>query len=407
MALAVRTPDSRLDASVSVDPCGPEAGILNYCIRRACGSATRGEACEAARRNPDWMRLLAFSRLHGVTPLLRAGLEGMELPDAAAVSIRAGFQRSAAGGFLLAGELVRLHDALRLDGVQALAFKGPALAMRAFGKISLRQCRDVDLLVEREHVEPALRALRRAGYAQLPSSFGVESEKHACLENRENGARAELHWAVSRPSFAFQLPFERLWKRREYVSVLDAQVAAPHPEDLLLMLSAHGASHCWASLKWVCDIAALLERCPEIDWPRFMAEARQAGGLRMALVGLALARDAAGAILPNAVAGELSRDAAALRIARETRERIFAGAARVENEQRAFAYIRSRERLRDRTRIALAYVTPKLRPTARERALLPLPRWLQFLYWPFRLARLLAAYSREIGKPMLASLADR
>jgi hypothetical protein len=127
----------------------------------------------------------------------------------------------------------------------------------------------------------------------------------------------------------------------------------------------------------------------------------------MALVGLALARDAAGALLPNAVTDELSRDAAALRIARETRERIFAGAARMENEQRAFAYIRSRERLRDRARIGLAYIAPRLRPTARERALLPLPGGLRFLYWPFRLARLLAAYSREIGKPLLESMADR
>jgi hypothetical protein len=220
----------------------------------------------------------------------------------------------------------------------------------------------------------------------------------------DNGIRAELHWAVSNPSFGFEIPFDDVWNRRESVSVLGERVEAPRPEDLLLMLSVHGACHCWTSLKWVCDIAALVRRCPEMDWPALLKRARDAGGLRMVLLALALARDVAGARLPPVVGDRVAADAVAEQLSREIRSRMFAAEERLENERRALLYIRTRERLRDRARLARAYLAPRLRPTERERALIALPGFLRFLYWPVRLARLFITYSSEIGKPILSSV---
>ena len=109
--------------------------------------------------------------------------------------------------------------------------------------------------------------------------------------------------------------------------------------------------------------------------------------------------------IPAAVKRDVDGDAAVARLSRETCSHIFAAADRLENEHRVLVQIRSRERLRDRARVAVAYVRPKLRPTERERALIPLPRFAGFLYWPLRLARLAAVYPFEIGKPLLSGLA--
>ena len=38
------------------------------------------------------------------------------------------------------------------------------------------------------------------------------------------------------------------------------------PEDLLLALCVHGSVHMWSSLRWVADVARLLERSPQLDW---------------------------------------------------------------------------------------------------------------------------------------------
>ena len=284
--------------SAQLDRSGPEAALLLCCVRRCCGAAVAEEVRERSRRDPDWTRLLAFARLHGVMPLLRAGLAAVHVPAPVEACIRAEFQRSAAASLLFAKELVRLCGLLAQAGVPVLAVKGPALAVRAFGKLTLRQCRDLDLLVAPGDIGRAFAVLGSSGYREVPPSDGEtapgRNQKHLCLVPRGRGDARRVAPGPYRilPS-AFGLPFDGLWERRESVSILGALVAAPHPEDLLLMLSAHGATHCWTSLKWVCDIAGLLRRCPDLDWARLLRRAADAGGRRMLLLALSLARDAA------------------------------------------------------------------------------------------------------------------
>lgn len=63
-------------------------------------------------------------------------------------------------------------DVLRSVRVPALVFKGADLALRCYPEKYLRPIKDVDLMIPRELLAPALRELGRAGYRRLDSQLG-------------------------------------------------------------------------------------------------------------------------------------------------------------------------------------------------------------------------------------------
>jgi hypothetical protein len=279
--------------------------------------------------------------------------------------------------------------------------------VKLYGALGLRPCRDLDFVVRKRDLEPAAALLERLGYrCELDSGDAISpTEKHIVFRSEE-GFSAELHWAVSRPSFSFSMGFDELWPKRETVQVLGVSVAAPGPEDLPIALCAHGTAHSWASFKWICDIALLL-KSPGLDWERTYAKAQRTGAGRMLLTGVSLANEILRTPLPLDTQRRIAASPAVRALTGSTVSGIFSGARPQQGIERVSAFMRSRERLRDRLRIAIQFLAANLRPTARDRELVRLPRILGFVYWPLRLARLIAAYSGEIGAPLLAALSGR
>jgi Uncharacterised nucleotidyltransferase len=154
--------------------------------------------------------------------------------------------------------------------------------------------------------------------------------------------------------FLFPLNPARLWERLERVSLGDITVRSLAPEDMLLILCVHGAKHHWGKLGWICDVAELLRAHPELAWTSLLAQARELGGRRMLCLGLLLAHELLGAVLPKEVWDHIEVDPVVPWLAAEVRSHLFA-----ENhgplwalDRRPF-YLRLRERMRDRVPCAL------------------------------------------------------
>jgi hypothetical protein len=226
------------------------------------------------------------------------------------------------------------------------------------------------------------------------------------LTDAESGCRVELHWAIADPQFAFNMAFKGLWARRAAVPILGSAIPTVSLADLLLILSAHGASHCWGSLKWVCDIAEAATRS-DINWQQLLTRARALGCRRMLLIGMAVARSICAIELPAPVEDALSRDGYALSIALEIGNSLLTGRDTPVDLDRVLLLARSRERWRDRIRILAAFVAPKWKPNARDREWLPLPAFLHFLYVPLRPVRLAMTYWHSAIVPLLRGAAGR
>ena len=253
---------------------------------------------ELVHGGPDWERVLELARRHRLRPLLLYGLLGMGVHAVPApVLNRLQRERRAlmVHSLLRARELLKVMRLFREHGLEALAFKGPVLGQETYGDVGLRPFGDLDLLLRRADLLRAKALLCAEGYR--PDPVMNEVEERAYLDDQlayrfirdDLGVEVELHWALAHRRFAFRVDTEAVWERARHTVLGGDAVRTLGLEDLLVFLCAHGAKHEWSQLLWVCDVAGLLCRHPNLDGARVLSRAADAKSLQMLRLGLVLA----------------------------------------------------------------------------------------------------------------------
>ena len=215
----------------------------------------------------------------------------------------------------LTRELLDLLTRFSKSDIPALPFKGPTLGLQAYGDPALRTFADLDVLVRPADFEDAREVLLNGGFhASFPTNPArrallVRRGSHESFE-RDDGVAVELHWRIAGAVSDFGLDYGRLWSRLGVVSLGGQPVTALAHVDLLLVLCIHGAKHAWERLAWICDVAELVRRTPEMDWTALVAEAEKLKAGRVVGLGLLLADELLDALLPPHVTGPLRSDGA-------------------------------------------------------------------------------------------------
>src|SRR5262249_35075205 len=156
---------------------------------------------------------------------------------------------NASRNLFLAAELGRLLDLLELQGIRAIPYKGPVLAASVYGKLSLREAGDLDILIHRRDVLRGRELLLSMGYrpevelSRRQEAALLRSASEYNFVTADGDIRVEVHWAVAPHFFGLALDLEHVWDRRQPVSLAGMTVYSFSPEDLLLVLCAHGTKH--------------------------------------------------------------------------------------------------------------------------------------------------------------------
>ena len=294
-------------------------------------------------------------------------------------------------------ELVTVLDALAANGVEAIAFKGPVLALRAYGDLGRRVFRDLDFLVRDRDLPATIATLRRLGYGRrgklTEAQFGLihRLQGQEIIFNEATGAAIEPHTRLTGLKLAFDIDYPALWHRAQRTELNGRSLLLLAPEDDLIALAVHGGKEVWWNIKWVCDIAAFIASHPSLDWTALLARARRQGCLRMVLLATALARRYFDAAVPDPViAAERADSGVEFLVRRISSSRWQAEAVKDAPTSKTVSL--DRLLLHDGLARRVRYVARTLfLPGPHHVEGIPLPKPLQFAYVPLKLGHDLVA----------------
>lgn len=254
------------------------------------------EQARALLRAPlEWEKFLERVVMHEVYPLVYRNLDRLGFPDVPPhlrVELAARTKINAFRNIHLAEELARVLGLFADMHIPAIPLKGVSLAAFLYGDPTLRVCVDMDILVPRRHVLPALRLLREQGYAtewteQFFADLLLRSAIECALVREDIGCSyiLELHWGILWSAAFHQNDMEELWTDAQPTVWRGTQAYTLSLEWQFLFLSAHAARHRWQGLKWLVDIHTLCSR-EALDWQRVWSTARRLGWEEMIRVTL-------------------------------------------------------------------------------------------------------------------------
>jgi hypothetical protein len=307
----------------------------------------------------DWTFLTNEAKRHVVRPLLYHSLQTVrnEVEGKFWAGLHEYYCNNAARNLFLAHELIRLLNLFAANGIQAVPYKGPVLAAAAYGSLSLREFADLDVLAHENDVLKIKELLSTEGYKVIigrnPEAYYLKHKYHFPFVHPEKNVMIEIHWRFTKRFWSFDLKEDDLWNRLNKIHFAGADVWNFSPEDLLLILSMHGTKHRWNRLAWICDIAQLIQSSPNFDWDWTIKQAKRTGSIRVLRIGLWMAQHLLDVSFSENVRAMLAHDHTAKRISRALQTEILNN--HPDNNARFF-FIETRERLRDKTRVAIYYL---------------------------------------------------
>lgn len=386
----------------------PEIEILLLCAQTSVSAEQASRIRSLFQAGIDLEYLIDIAQHHLLIPLLcrNLGASCQEvIPEHTLNRLRDYFNNNVQHNRFLTTELLNLLAVFVAGNIRVIPFKGPTLAATAYGDISLRQFRDLDILIHERDILIVEDLLLSKGY-RLEEKWIAAQTSSRLLVNCERGficdagVKVDLHWGITPWFFPFPIDFEQLWQRRGLVNIDGTMVHNVSSEDLLLILCVHGSKHYWERLEWICDVAELVRHHQDMNWGALFDQATVLRSRRMLFLGLELARDFLRTSIPREVMEKMNADSSVKSLALRVRRRLLRARSSpltflekphtsedIDIDTVCFM-LGVREHLQDKIRYCFRIAYPIVTPVAKDRMFLPLPAYLSFLYYCIRPIRL-------------------
>ncbi len=312
----------------------PELAVLIHCARPNISAKSRLAVENLLAQGLDWQRLTRLVEKHALISTLYLNLRSIDkskLPTAAFKDLGQIYIQTLHNRVSMMSELVKLQSQFESSGIHAIYFKGLVLGELFYGDVNLRECNDIDILVHPEDALEAEKILlrnnykyghdkmelwRQAEFLQTPYSlrFLTQLPFHG-------QSTFDLHWLVFENGL-IKLPTSFLFSHAKKHCLLDVELLTLPPEILLILVCTHGVKSDWCRLKWIVDVAQIIENS-NLDWDKTLTLARETKAYSIVLLGCALASHLPDVTLPVVVMDALKSRADLLGTARELLDSLF------------------------------------------------------------------------------------
>lgn len=378
--------------------------VLVDCIKKNSPKDTGGRLTGLSKE--QWGQLLTLAKAQHVSALLchRLRLKGLDaaVPDDAYRTLKGAYHRNAMQNLGYYKELQKLLTALKTEGIPLILLKGIYLADAVYGNPGVREMIDIDVLARSGDLQQIADILTEMGYAAVQPvcvAAAMQSGNHLPAMLKEGHAGFEIHWNLTSPCDGVPIDPAGLWERAVPVRIHGFDALALCPEDLLLHLCLHTAyQHLFAfGLRPSCDIAETIERFGAgIDWRMVTEQACLRGWQRGVYLALSLAKELAGAGVPEAVLEGLRPQDITQALHDTARTRIFSDSAEGLPMPAPLAELLACERFRDKVRIFLQRLFAK--DILSKLYSVPMDSARIYFYYPRRIKDMLKLYGPALKK---------
>jgi hypothetical protein len=309
---------------------------IEYRLLIACSRATidvdqREHIEQLINASPDWNRLILSARRHGLLLLLHRTLCAVGQGFVPTVvmeqltNLAGNYRRR---NLVLVAELLRIVAILEKAGIEAIPYKGPALAQSVYQDFALREFVDLDFLVRPRDAIRTRQALISAGISPTKSVSRLAAQLHRFFHCEFSfvvlgEVKLEINWRLAPMYWRLPQIDDRIWERHARLRLAGVDTAMLDTADLLIVLCVHGCKHIWVMLKWIVDIADLLRSEPQLDWTSLQARAQEMGAEIMLEIGLVLAHEVLGAPVPAEILDRVRRRTKTMALVNEVYGRAF------------------------------------------------------------------------------------
>lgn len=226
----------------------------------------------------DWRGLRRLTAQHRLLTVVYRQLEAQagELPAGELKWWTDTVRKITVQNFQATAELVKLLSALQAEGINPVPVKGPCMSLELYGDVSFREFADLDLLVPESQLPGCMAVLHKRGYLiQDDADRPPEPEHHwpaylaarrgaIPLINQTSGIEVDLHWRM----LSLNANAKTGWHQfisPEPLSVAGHKIPRLTEDILLVYLALHGFKHGWHRLAWLMDLAVLQLRSSNRD----------------------------------------------------------------------------------------------------------------------------------------------
>jgi Uncharacterised nucleotidyltransferase len=319
-----------MTSAVSNSAC-PEKQLLAYCSHTRLDPSIAQKIAELLERGLNWNYILDEAEENSITPLVGRQLHTVAmdaLPELAADRLKNACRANTIRCLFLTAELIKILDLFRSHGIQAIPYKGPALAVQAYGDVTLREFEDLDVILRQSDLPKAHEVMLGLGYRPKfdwilsPGAAASTVPGEYNYRDEERRAMVELHTELTLRHFPKPPNLDELSQRLVSVKLNEQEVPTFPVEDGLPILCIHGAKDFWERLSWIADISELVTRYP-LNWDITIQRAKSLNAERMLYVGLSLATGLLDAPVPDEIRHRVQADRVAMDVASEITQRFM------------------------------------------------------------------------------------
>jgi hypothetical protein len=282
---------------------------------------------------------------------------------------------------LLRHEFCRIAQSLQSGKIPVIALKGIVLAAAYYPEPSLRPMSDIDILIppcDKEKADSIVRSLGYEGSMVLPEhpdhrpTLFPGQEIVLPVRHNRSTALVEVHTQLECSAPSVPVPIEYFWKRAVEFRVAENVTAALCPEDFLFHLCSHLArQHLFEKgILPLLDVKCLIAAHDDWNWDRIAQQAVDRRCVTPIYFALLMARQFAGAKVPDAFFAAVPAPADLSALQRVIEEQIWSAGIVPPGRSNLLSRLLARESWRDRLRLVATRAKTASSPETKPRKVL-------------------------------------